>query len=158
MATAAAHNLSTIRSLPAHSLFLVCAFFVLSDDEDLINTLQKSKQAAKLIEKRVAAAAKMEANINATRQSYKTVAFSASNLFFCISDLGQVDPMYQFSLEYFNRMFISAIKEADKSLDVHVRTNNIDKQFLRSLYKNVCRSLFEKDKVSWWQELCLDSR
>ncbi len=129
-------------------LFVPCFFFPqLLDDDELISTLQQSKQAAKWIEKRVQAAAKMEADINKTRASYQGVAGAASNLFFCISDLGAVDPMYQFSLEYFNRMCVSSIKEADKSLDVHVRTNQIDKRFLRSLYKNVCRSLFEKDKL-----------
>ena len=45
------------------------------DDEDLVQTLQKSKQAAKLIEKRVAAAAKTEESINKTRASYQHVAF-----------------------------------------------------------------------------------
>ena len=117
------------------------------DDEELVLTLQKSKQAAKLIEKRVAAAAKTEENINKTRQSYAHVAFASSNLFFCISDLALLDPMYQYSLAWFNALFTRAMKEADKSLDVHVRTAAIEKHFLRVLYANVCRSLFEKDKL-----------
>ena len=117
------------------------------DDEELVLTLQKSKQAAKLIEKRVAAAAKTEENINKTRASYQHVAFASSNLFFCISDLALLDPMYQYSLNWFSALFTRAMKEADKSLDVHVRTAAIEKQFLRVLYANVCRSLFEKDKL-----------
>ena len=80
------------------------------DDEDLVQTLQKSKQAAKLIEKRVAAAAKTEESINKTRASYAHVAFASSNLFFAISDLAALDPMYQYSLAWFNGLFTRAMK------------------------------------------------
>ena len=35
-----------------------------------------------------------------------TVALRASLLFFCISDLATVDPMYQYSLSWFIALFI----------------------------------------------------
>ena len=45
----------------------------------------------------------MEKN-EAVRQTYKVVAFRISQLFFCIMDLGGVEPMYQYSLRWFKEI------------------------------------------------------
>lgn len=117
------------------------------DDVELISTLAKSKEASKLIEKRVAAAAKTQEVIDKTRTDYKGLAYMTSILFFCISDLAIVDPMYQYSLEWFIILYLKAIKDAQASKDVTKRTEYIDDQFMFSLFNNVCRSLFNKDKL-----------
>jgi len=117
------------------------------DDEDLIETLNKSKQASKLIEKRVQAAVKTQEEINNVRLEYKPVAFQTANLFFAIANLNEVDPMYQYSLTWFINLFIRGVREAEKNEDIHVRVHNINKTFLLSLYRNVCRSLLTKDKL-----------
>jgi dynein heavy chain len=40
----------------------------------------------------------VEKQIDEGRESYRSVAFRASILFFCIVDLANIDPMYQYSL------------------------------------------------------------
>ncbi|GIY97066.1 dynein heavy chain 7, axonemal [Caerostris extrusa] len=44
-------------------------------------------------------------NINQSRESYKSVAQRSSVLFFSITDLPNVDPMYQYSLNWFLNLF-----------------------------------------------------
>lgn len=39
-----------------------------------------------------------EVEIDRTRESYRPAAYRASLLYFCITDLSKVDPMYQYSL------------------------------------------------------------
>ena len=81
------------------------------------------------------------------RMSYRPVAERTAGLFFCISDLANVDPMYQYSLGFFINLFISAIANSMPSDDLSERLGFLNAEFLISLYRNICRSLFEKDKL-----------
>lgn len=54
-------------------------------------------------------------DIDNTRALYIPVANRGQILFFCLADLSNVDPMYQYSLEWFISLFINSIAEAERS-------------------------------------------
>jgi dynein heavy chain len=62
--------------------------------------------------------------------------------------------MYQYSLSWFIDLFISAIAQSPKSSVIKRRIKNLETYFTYSLYSNICRSLFEKDKLLFSFLLC----
>lgn len=68
------------------------------DDEELIVTLDQSKVTSDTINKKVEEAEKTAVIINDAREQYRSVAIRGSVLYFVISDIGQVNEMYQYSL------------------------------------------------------------
>ncbi|GJQ83090.1 hypothetical protein Trydic_g20102 [Trypoxylus dichotomus] len=125
--------------------------------------LNNSKSAAiKLISKqlglgetKVEAAEITQIDIDNTRSQYIPVANRGQILFFCLADLSNIDPMYQYSLEWFIKIFVSSMADTEKSEDLSQRVKIINDYFTFSLYSNVCRSLFEKHKLHFAFLMCI---
>ncbi|KAG9260637.1 dynein heavy chain 1, axonemal [Astyanax mexicanus] len=124
------------------------------DDEELIRVLGASKLKAGEIQAKVKVAEETEQDIDATRLEYVPVAVRTQILFFCVSDLSNVDPMYQYSLEWFLGIFLAGIAKSERADTLEQRIININEYFTFSLYSNVCRSLFEKHKLMFAFLLC----
>ncbi|KAM5165262.1 dynein axonemal heavy chain 14 [Mantella aurantiaca] len=113
-------DLCTLRELEERSLTLLQKTEGhLLDDEDLIDTLQKSKLTSKDIMKRMKASEKTEETIEAARGIYLPVARRGAVLYFVVADLVQLNYMYQFSLHWFHKVFVESM-DISKTSQAHV--------------------------------------
>lgn len=117
------------------------------DDESLITTLQSAKDMAEEINKQIIASMEIEKDIEITRNSYRIVSIRGSILFFVIKDLSLIDPMYQYSLQYISKLFNVAMVNTKKADDFEQRIINLIDTITKTIYTNVTRGLFEKDKL-----------
>ena len=116
-------------------------------DENLIEVLASAKKKSAEIKQRLKESEITEREIDSKRENYRAVAKRASLLFFCVMDISQIDPMYQYSLRWFKDMFYIAIQQSAQSDKPEERVDNVNNEFTRLLYENVCRGLFEKHKL-----------
>ena len=117
------------------------------DDEALITTLGEAKETSNTVGVQVKEAEETAKLIDETREEYRPAAARGSVLYFVIADMSIIERMYQYSLQYFKKLFRFNIEESEKNDDVPTRVGIIIKVCTEEIFFNICRGLFEKDKI-----------
>lgn len=125
------------------------------EDENAIICLSSSKTLSEEIQAKQIVAISTEKEIDEARQKYYPVAEYSAILFFCINEMCHVCPMYEYSLEWFLGIFVSTILKAPKEANLRERLNKLNACFTRSIYENMCRSLYERDRIVFSFVLCM---
>ncbi|KAH6566356.1 hypothetical protein BASA62_006741 [Batrachochytrium salamandrivorans] len=90
------------------------------------------------------------------REKYRPVAIRGSVLYFVISDLTGIDPMYQFSLKYFANLFNNCIIESEKFDDLNKRIQKLCTNTTYETFSNVSRGLFSTHKMLFAFMICVE--
>ena len=84
--------------------------------------------------------------IDDTRESFRSCGKRAAVLFFVLNDLSKINPMYQFSLDWYKKLFEASIMESKDTVSQD-RNDCIMKVHKLNVYNAACRSLFERHKL-----------
>lgn len=126
----------------------------LLDDEELVLTLQSSKTTSNEVQSQLAVSEQTEKKIDAAREGYRPCANRASILYFLLSDLARVDPMYQFSLDAYVGLFNQSLDKSAKSDDLQERLKSLNEYHTFFVYRSTCRALFEMHKLLFSFQIC----
>nr|KAE8931561.1 Dynein heavy chain 6, axonemal [Phytophthora fragariae] len=125
------------------------------DDIELIQALETSKQTSIVVAQRLTESEATKLEVLEIRNQYHSVAVRGAILFFVIADLVEVDPMYQYSLEYFTRLFNLSLNEAPAKRNLSERLDSLKRYMTVAIYRNICRGLFKSHKKLFAFVICV---
>ena len=119
------------------------------DAEELIVKLETGKALSDEISVNMKSNIQIEKEINELRNEYVPIAERGSILYFVVASMSKIDPMYQFSLEYFKKIFITSImyKQEGVKQTILERVKFLVKKITEDIFKNIKRGIFEHHKT-----------
>ncbi|XP_028131634.1 dynein axonemal heavy chain 7-like [Diabrotica virgifera virgifera] len=116
------------------------------EDEVSIRTLEEYKIVLKTLRDKYQNARSAEKTIQDFMDQYQTVATFVANMYFCVVQLRSINHIYQFSFDWFDHLYYQSIINSEKSKIVLRKCENINKNFIYQLYRQLNYSLYENDK------------
>lgn len=117
----------------------------LVDDQGLVDVLQTTKTTAIEVSEQIALAQETEIEITAAREEYRPVAARGSLLYFLLSEVSAVNPMYQTGLGRFLKLFDESMEKSEKCAVTARRIGNIIEYMTYSVWAFAVRGMFKLD-------------
>lgn len=125
------------------------------EDHALVLNLENTKRTVDEIESKVREAHLTTLQIDETRNIYRAAAKRAAILYFVLTDLNRINPIYKFSLKSFMNVFRQAIAVAPASKSYEKRVLHLVDSITLQTYRYTLRGLFEADKLTFTSHLTL---
>uniref|UniRef100_A0A5K3EIA0 AAA domain-containing protein n=1 Tax=Mesocestoides corti TaxID=53468 RepID=A0A5K3EIA0_MESCO len=119
----------------------------LVDDQGLVDMLQTTKTTAIEVSEQIALAQETETEITAAREEYRPIAARGSLLYFLLSEVSAVNPMYQTGLGRFLKLFDESMELSEKTAVTARRISNIIEYMTYSIWAFAVRGMFKLDKT-----------
>jgi dynein heavy chain len=116
------------------------------DDVELIGNLKESKKVSSDVNRSLEESEIRSLEIETARAVYKPVAVRGALLYMIVSELSVIEAMYQFSLEYFARIFRSVLISTPATPTTDERVSGLLTALTKTTYLNISRALFNQHK------------
>ncbi|XP_052864637.1 dynein axonemal heavy chain 2-like [Anopheles cruzii] len=126
----------------------------LLEDEELYAVLQSSRETFQSVSVALQQSELACQEIEASREVYRSCAARAGLLFLVLGDLQQFNPLYRYSLEWYRTLYLESLDRSGRIQLVAERKRRIDEYHTYSVFRNVCRGLFESDRKLFAFYLC----
>ncbi len=117
------------------------------ENDILVNKLAQSKEQSIIIAADLSKAETTKKKIDRERTGYRPIAVRGSIIYFAISSIGNIDSMYNYSLEYFLKLFNQRLEKSESSDKLDKRVKILIEDITYNFYEKISRGLFEKDKL-----------
>ncbi|CAD8198362.1 unnamed protein product [Paramecium pentaurelia] len=128
----------------------------LLNNEIMINQLHNSKQLYEETTKRIDMAKRLNEDIDLSRDQYRILAQQISLIFINISNLQRMNPIYQYSLDWFLKQLIQQSSKIQRQNDIALNIQLIKAQFYKGIINEVSLLLNEEDRLIFCFSISLD--
>ncbi|KAM3621055.1 uncharacterized protein V6R79_005381 [Siganus canaliculatus] len=125
------------------------------DDEQLVSSLQTCIKASAELSAQLESSQQSKAETEAFREAYRPCAQRAAILFLLLNDMRHINPMYQFSLDYYADLFDVSIRKSKCSSKLEERITSLIDYHTYAVYKSVSRGLFDVHKLLFSFQMCV---
>lgn len=116
-------------------------------NKDLLNSLNQTKANSEEISKALAESKNLEAQLDKECESYKPIAEFGSHLYFTITALSEICPMYLYSVQAFKKLFQKSLKII--TIETENTFDNQKKNLIKVVYQYISRSLFKSERLAF---------